>query len=238
MLSKSAIPGDTSARSIKNSAPDVCYAATLSEMLMGLAGVPPRCIVHAMSAEFSKSDAMAAKRNFVDALYRTYSEALSRFLARQRVRPDEVADIVQETYCRIQQVNDVDAIRNPKAFLFRVASNIRFNARKRHRNAVEEDLLDIEGIDIPSDEPSAYRSFMGEQDLKRVRAAFDELGDSCREAFVMNRFEGLTFAQIATRLGVSVSMVEKHVAHAVSHMKKSLEESQSSTQRKSLRAVK
>ncbi|MEJ1962146.1 MAG: sigma-70 family RNA polymerase sigma factor [Gammaproteobacteria bacterium] len=142
------------------------------------------------------------------------------------VKPDEAADIVQETYYRIQQAGRVEEIRNPRAFLFRVANNIRFNERKRRRNTIERQALDIESVELASDTPSAYRSFKGEQDLELVRIAFEELGETCREAFVMNRFEGLTFTQIATRLEISVSMVEKHVAHAVLHMKNRLEESQ------------
>lgn len=191
-----------------------------------------------MTSEFAKPDAADAKRSLVDALYRKYREALSTFLARQRVRPDEVADIVQETYCRIQQAGDVDKIRNPRAFLFRVASNIRFNERKRRCSSVEQDLVSIETVEIPSDEPGPYRSFKGEQDLEIVRAAFEELSESCREAFVMNRFQGLTFPQIAARLEISVSMVEKHVAHAVAHMRKSLDGQQKSAPQKSLRLLK
>lgn len=191
-----------------------------------------------MTSESVKSAAASDKRALVDTLYRKYSEALSRFLARQRVTPEEAADIIQETYCRVQQVGDVNTIRNPRAFLFRVAFNIRFNERKRRRSAFEQDLLGIEDIEIASEEPSAYRSFLGEQDLKRVRAAFDELSEPCRQAFVMNRFEGLTFAQIAKRLGVSISMVEKHVARALSHMRESLEDCQPSEQQKPLRVVK
>src|SRR5262249_21742458 len=141
-------------------------------------------------------------------------------------------------YCRIQQARDVETIRNPKAFLFRVACNVRFNERKRRRSTVERDLLDIESVDLASEEPGPYRTFKGEQDFEIVRAAFAELSEPCREAFVMNRFENLTFVQIATRLDISVSMVEKHVAHAVSHMRKSLELQQPSGQQKPLRVLK
>lgn len=191
-----------------------------------------------MSSDLAKPDAADAKRSLVDALYRRYSEALSTFLTRQRVRPDEVADIVQETYCRIQQSGNVDRIRNPKAFLFRVASNIRFNERKRRRSTIEQHQLSIEAVDIPSDEPGPYRSFKGEQDLETVRAAFDQLSATCREAFIMNRFESLTFVQIADRLDISVSMVEKHVAHAISHMRESLEGRQKLRPQKLLRLLK
>lgn len=205
---------------------------------VALASGPSSVYRLGMTSEFAKSDAADAKRSLVDALYQKYSQALWTFLLRQRVKPDEVADIVQETYCRIQQAGHVDTIRNPRAFLFRVASNIRFNERKRRRCSLEQDLLDIERVDVPSEEPSAYRSFQGEQDLELVRVAFEELSDTCREAFVMNRFEGLTFTQIAVRLDVSVSMVEKHVAHAVSHMRTRLEDRQQSAKPKSLRVLK
>lgn len=195
-------------------------------------------MVTLMTSEFVSPDAADVKRSLVDALYRKYSEALSNFLSRQHLRPDEVADIVQETYCRVQQAGSVKTIRNPKAFLFRVASNIRFNERKLRRGSLESEQVDLENLDIPSDEPSAYRSFQGEQDLAMVCAAFDELSDKCRKAFVMNRFENMTFVQIAAKLEISVSMVEKHIAHAISHMRAFLEEGRAQAQHHSLRVRK
>ena len=191
-----------------------------------------------MVSKLIDANAADARRSLVDALYRRYSRALSAFLVRQRVRPDEVADIVQETYFRLQQAGRVESIRNPRAFLFRIACNIRFNERKRRRNHIERDALDIESIEIPSEQPSAYRTFQGKQSLQIVRAAFEELSDSCREAFVMNRFEGLTFSQIAARMEISVSMVEKHVAHAVAHMRRRLQEKQQASEPKLLHVVK
>lgn len=205
---------------------------------VALASGPSSVYRLGMTSEFAKPDAADAKRSLVDALYQKYSQALSTFLVRQRVKPEEVADIVQETYCRIQQAGHVDTIRNPRAFLFRVAANIRFNERKRRRSTLEQDLLDIDCVDLQSEEPSAYRSLKGEQDLEIVRAAFDELSEACREAFYMNRFEGLTFVQIAERLEISVSMVEKHVAHAVSHMRTRLGDHQQKAKPKALRLLK
>jgi len=168
------------------------------------------------------------KRILIDALYRTYHGALRQFLARYCRNRDEVADIVQETYCRVQRAGNVDQIRNPKAFLFRVASNVWLNERKLLRNELERATPDLEGLEIASDDPGPYRSVMGEQELSLVRAALDELPPTCREAFVMNRFQSMTFPQIATELGLSVSMIEKHVSYAISYMRKRLEDSHGS----------
>lgn len=191
-----------------------------------------------MTAEFAESEAGDVKRTLLDALYRKYSQALREFLARQRLKPDEVADIVQETYCRIHQAGKVDTIRNPKAFLFRVAHNVRLNKQKHCRSCGEDDALDISSIEIASDEPGPYRSFKGEQELAIVRAAFEELTPKCREAFVMNRFQNMTFAQIAIELSLSVSMIEKHVSFAISHMRKRLDEARPSLGRRALRVLK
>src|SRR5688572_25418499 len=132
-----------------------------------------------MTAE-GESEAGDARRTWVDALYRKYNQALRTFLARRRLTRDEVADIVQETYCRIHQADNVDTIRNPKAFLFRVANNVRLNEQKRRRCGIEDGTLDIGSFEIESDEPGPYRSFKGEQELAIVRAAFEELPPKCR----------------------------------------------------------
>lgn len=201
-------------------------------------GLGPRCNFYCMATDFDTSDTADARRNLVDALYRKYSRALSRFLQRQRLKPDEVSDIVQETYCRLQQSGSVANIRNPRAFIFRIASNLRFNSRKARRSALEKDLLDIDSVELSSDEPGPYRSFKSQQDLAIVREAFEELPPKCREAFIMNRFEGMTFPQIAVELDVSVSMIEKHVAHAVAHLRRRLEDQQPVARRNVLPGLK
>lgn len=163
------------------------------------------------------------RRNLMDALYRKYHRALQAFLGRRSLNKDEVADIVQETYCRIQQAVNVDEIRNPRAFLFRVARNVWLNTRKLRCNAMERARPNLETLEIAGDDPGPYRSVMAEQELALVRAALEELSPTCREVFVMNRFENMTYPQIASALELSVSMIEKHVSYAIAHMRKRLE---------------
>ena len=56
-----------------------------------------------------------------------------------------------------------------------------------------------------------------------IRQAIAELHPTCRQAFVMHRFGGATYGQIAQRLELSVSMIEKHVSHALAHLKTRLD---------------
>jgi RNA polymerase sigma factor (sigma-70 family) len=179
-------------------------------------------MVVAMSVELTDTagEKTPKKGTSMDALYRKYSAALHRFLGR-RVQRDEVADIVQETYCRVLKSEQVDRIRHPRAFLFQVAHHVVLNAAK-HRRTVGEPAVDVEEIELVDEQPSAYRRLKAEQELEIVRAALTELPETCRQVFVMHRFDNRSYAEIAQELELSVSMIEKHVSHALSHLRKKL----------------
>jgi len=176
-----------------------------------------------MSVPFSDSQAeeTTKKGTSIDALYRKYGEALRRFLAR-RVGRQDVADIVQETYCRVLKAGELESIRHPRAFLFRVATNVALNTAQHRRCIGEGDAVDVESIDIVDEQPSAYRRLKAAQELAIVRAALAELPDTCREVFVLNRFDNRSYSEIAVELELSVSMIEKHVSHALAHLRKRL----------------
>lgn len=159
------------------------------------------------------------KRTLLESLYRDYGQTLRTFLARRRVSREQAADIVQETYCRVQQADSVESIRQPKAFLIRVASNVLLNSRRHHRHALEESAPDFEGLEVANEDPSAYRQMSAEQELAIVRAALMELPPKCRQAFVMNRLDNLSYPQVAREMGLSVSMIEKYISQALAHMR-------------------
>lgn len=174
------------------------------------------CIVYCMSVDFTD------KWFSIDALYRKYSEALRRFLARRHVRRDEVADIVQETYYRVLKSGELKTIRHPRAFLFQVASNVVRNAAKHRRSVGPDDGVDVESIEIVDEQPCAYRHLNAQEELAIVRAALMELTPKCREVFVLNRFDSRSYAEIAEQLDLSVSMIEKYVSQALAHLRKRL----------------
>lgn len=162
----------------------------------------------------------ARKRLLIEALYRKYHRALRGFVARRRFTDEEAADIVQETYRRLHQFADVESISHPRAFLFRVASNLAHNSEKRRRFVGEPE--ETGELEVAAEDPGPYRQLKGEQELALVRRAFEELSPKCRRAFVMNRFENLSYPQIARELDVSVSMIEKYISQALAHLKRRL----------------
>ena len=61
------------------------------------------------------------------------------------------------------------------------------------------------------------------QRLEQLKEVLAELSPRRREALMLHRFEGLSQAQIAERMGISTSMVEKHIAFALLHCKRRLQ---------------
>ena len=174
----------------------------------------------------SRSELHAIKRTLIDALYRKYQRALVHFLSRQRLDRDDVADIVQETYSKLHDY-PVESIQSPKAFLFRVASNLANNGRKRRKFIGEHGEINVDGSEICSEVPSPSRSLQSQQELALVRMAFEELSPKCKVVFVMNRFEDMKYLEIAQELNISVSMVEKYISQALAHLKLTLVDARS-----------
>lgn len=177
------------------------------------------------------------RRLWMDALYRNHNQVLRKFLASRRLKPDVVADIVQEAYFRMHTAENLDVIRNPRAFLFRVANNVRLDGQKMRSSRIHEDAVDIDSVDIESEEPGPYRSLQGEQELAIIRAALAELAPKCREAFIMNRLENMNCREIAVELELSTSMIEKLVRHASSRLRARLSEDRASQRKRTVRSA-
>jgi RNA polymerase sigma factor (sigma-70 family) len=140
----------------------------------------------------------------------------------RRTRREGAEDVVQEAFVHVLRLTAPRAVREPARFLSRITRNLWIDrSRRRKREAALFDLAaDPElatGYDL---DPERVAS--GEETLLRAVAAIDALPPRCREAFELHRFEGLSYVGIAHRMGVSVSMVEKHVAEAMLRLSRTL----------------
>jgi len=150
-------------------------------------------------------------------------DRLVRFLKRRSASTDEAADLAQDTFARLSAV-DLGQIREPASFLFATALNL---LRDRARSAQARHAAST----VPADEmqlicpaPLAESVLDGEQRMRSLEAALRELSPKCRAVFVLFHFDGVSQREIADRLRISVSMVEKYVKQAMSHCQKRLDE--------------
>ena len=169
------------------------------------------------------------RRQFVDTLAKAHSQQLRRFLSlRLRGTPADVQDLVQEIYLRLLRLKDYEAIRNPQAYLYTIASHVlhQFTLRR----ATEPKSMD------PLDVVSALQSITTPDpaDEAQIEQLVEAVGEKLKvhsprayAVLMMYRCEGLTFREIGQRLGVSPVMARKYLVRAIAFCDEALEVSRS-----------
>ncbi|AWN34405.1 RNA polymerase sigma factor [Methylobacterium radiodurans] len=158
----------------------------------------------------------------IDALHRSESVKLRRFLLRMLGNPTDAADAHQETYLRMLAALSRTQVEQPPAFLFQIAHNVALRMRNRQRfeGTLFKDLNDADLAGIVDGYALPERQVIARQELRRLAAAVDELPPRCREVFLLARIDGLANGQVASRLGISRNMVEKHLIKALLHCRR------------------
>ena len=138
---------------------------------------------------------------------------------RRRIKDSaEAEDLAQEVFLRMLRRGNVAALQDVRAYLFETASSVLVDRGRRGavRRRSKHDSFDPQahaGETFPSE-----RVFIARESLNRASVALLELPERTRTIFVLRRLEGMRYADVARRLGISVSAVEKHMVRAVAHL--------------------
>lgn len=159
----------------------------------------------------------AHKWTFWERLFANNQLALLGFLRRRVGHAWDVQDLAQEVYARVLRVDEQRAseIADPRAYLFTVAANlVREHVVVQKRRAMGTDI-DLVASNLEAPGGSAEDEV--ERELRRLRAAriLDNLPPRCKAVLLMQHRDGMTYKEIAARLGVSTHMVKKYVVRAL-----------------------
>ena len=155
-----------------------------------------------------------------DELYRRHSRGLRGFLAARLRCEETAAELAQEAFARLLAL-PAAAVRNPVGLIYGIAHNLAVDHfRASSRQQTESGLDDAE--ELPSAAPDPAELAQLRQRLALVEEALARLPAQCRRAFVLNRFEGLSQAEVAERMGISRQMAERHVAKALLYLRERL----------------
>ncbi|MFC3121377.1 RNA polymerase sigma factor [Agaribacter flavus] len=161
-------------------------------------------------------------------LIQSHDDSLREFLNRRNQNAADVGDIIQETYMRVVKIPP-QSVNNPQAYLFKTAANLSINNYKKVCSD-ENNKKNIASKPSTSTQYNTVTSTTPELELEAQRKrelmleALKGLPQNCRAAFILHRFYPDTYLDIAKKLNVSVSMVEKYIAQAVLHCKQSMEQ--------------
>lgn len=145
-------------------------------------------------------------------------DGLVRYFRRRVPDPSEVDDLVQEVFARIVARDSDEPIGHLSGFVFQIASNVLAD-RGRRRFARRADAHEAFDPDRHADEDfDPHRILAGKEELRAATEALLCLPPRTRVIFVLYRLEGMKAREVASRLGISVSAVEKHMLKAVQHL--------------------
>lgn len=144
-----------------------------------------------------------------------YYRELLNFCVRMVKDRDAAADVVQESYARVLAIQQARVpIHEPRALLYQTARHVMVDQHRREVLRSHDDLDGLEEAEQPLGaahmQPEALLA--SSQAIEAYVATIEALPPRCREAFILHVFDGLSHAQVAERMGASVSMVEKHIA--------------------------
>lgn len=141
-----------------------------------------------------------------------HSWLLSRLQQRLRNRA-EAEDVASETFIRVMGYERVRALNEPRAYLSTVAKSVL--ARQWRRRELERAYIDSLAA-LPQElAPSAEERVALFRQLERIAQALDTLSPRARRAFLLSQLDGLTYAEIAQEVGVSVSAVRQYMAQGL-----------------------
>lgn len=158
----------------------------------------------------SADRATEAATSFVTNLFIEWREELVRFLAFRVHDRVLIDDLEQEVYLRLLRLDQVHLIRNPRAYVMRVAANVVADHGRRIAIRTRQ-----ETIEEPQTGDGPFEHFLWRERYERVQRAVAALPDRCRRALILHRRNGLTYDEIAEELGVSRSMVKKYLKKAL-----------------------
>ena len=168
-----------------------------------------------------------AKQAFLTIVEKTHGKGLRRFLsARTRIAAD-VPDLVQEVFLRLLRVDDHEAIRNPQAYLYTIASHVLHQHALRHSPIAEsvrftDVVADLTGM--VEHDPSLQVDT--EQRFEGLGRALERHSPNAYATLVLHRCDGIALKEIGPLLGVSYTMVKRYLAQALTYCQQWLEENQ------------
>ncbi|ENO90662.1 sigma-70 family RNA polymerase sigma factor [Thauera linaloolentis] len=146
----------------------------------------------------------------LEALYLQHEPWLRARLRRRLSNAADAEDLAADTFMQIMHRHDLHTLREPRAFLTTVAKRLLFQLWQRRD--LEQTYLDHLARQPETEAPSPEELLMALQSLHGIAQALDGLSENARRAFLYSQIDGLGYAEIAQRLGVSTASVRHYMA--------------------------
>jgi RNA polymerase sigma factor (sigma-70 family) len=138
-----------------------------------------------------------------------YEARVRAWLRRSRIRPEEIDDLIQETYCRLAMLDSVSHIESPYAYFFSTARSLLIRLLKRRKIVSFEAIAEAESMQ--DDRPSVEDVVSARLGYGKLLRIMQDLPDRRRQIVQLRKIDGWSQRQIAEHLGTTEKAIEKQI---------------------------
>ncbi len=149
-----------------------------------------------------------------------WNRNLLRFLNGRVDAAVDVEDLAQETYLRLLRSRDLSEVRNPQAYLIRVAGHV--VAEWRHSQPPPSLRAELEDAELMDERvPEFEIDFDVSQ--QRLRTALDRLSPVMRAVLLLRLRDERPYKEIARDLNMTERQVKRYLARGYDRLRRILE---------------
>lgn len=160
-----------------------------------------------------------------DAFLRGQFRGLLQFLRARTASEQDAEDAAQESMAKLMRYREAEPPSAWKQLLYRIAQNVAHDQYRVALSHHSKDHVALDGLEIATTEHSPEQRASYDQQVARLSKAILELPPKCQRVYLLKRVHGLSHAQIASRCGISIKMVEKHLATALAQLRRKVGDS-------------
>jgi len=151
------------------------------------------------------------KDSNVTAIFVKYTAQIKRVVGRI-VRPEDVDDIVQDTFIRSYEAELKQEIKYARSYMLKTAKNLAINHSSKSATKFNQSIEDFVEPPVELLTHNFEDEFESKERFLSICRSINELSGQVRKCFILKKVYGLSQKEIAAYLNISESTVEKHVA--------------------------
>ena len=167
---------------------------------------------------------MKPSKEWFDDLVEQTHDGLARYVGRILASADDTEEVIQEAYLKVFM-----ALRKsgpdgnfPVALLYKTARNIAISRMRHHAVVIKSQAVVAISEELRTDRITVEQKVSASERRNALLLVVNQLPPKCREVFVLRWINGLSQRDIAEKLNIAVSTVEKHLAKGLQHCKMTL----------------
>ncbi len=153
-------------------------------------------------------------KSLLQDLFQDHAKSLLTFLSRKYRNVELAEDVIQTAFARLSNEGALKNVKNLRGYLYRVAENLVVDHIRHER--VKEKYREYNRYQKEIEERSSLEDALeAQRQLIKLEASLQKLPENSRNAFLYSRIHGMSYNDIASKMNVSVSSVEKYMLLAL-----------------------